>query len=75
MNLKDTKAKTNLPQLAELYDALVSMLEGAPEHGTLIIAIHMRDGMPHRFETSRQESIFFKQGERLCEGRIQRAIV
>ncbi|HKM06502.1 MAG TPA: hypothetical protein VJ869_05885 [Sphaerochaeta sp.] len=74
MNLRDTDARINMNQLAELYDALVSMLEGAPEHGTLTMAMYMRDGVLHRFETSRQESVFCKQGGQLCEDRMQRAI-
>lgn len=46
--------------LAELYDRLVSMFEQSPEHGKIIMTIHMRDGIPQRFETNREESIFFK---------------
>lgn len=70
MNLADRKVKPNQPQLSDLYDALVSLMEQAPEHGTLTLVIHMRDGVPHRFETSRQESVFFKQGGQKWENQM-----
>lgn len=53
-------------QLAKLNKALVEMLRQAPAHGSLTITIHMRDGIPHRFETDRQESLFFREEVERC---------
>ena len=64
MNDKISRDGVSMRQLAELYDTLVSLLEQAPAHGTLTMTIHMRDGIPHRFETTREESIFFRDGGR-----------
>lgn len=57
-----TRNKIEIQVLAELYDRMVSLLEEAPEHGFLTLKIHMRDGMPLRYETSREESVLIKRG-------------
>ena len=54
------KEITTMEMVGQLYECLESMLELSPEHGKIIMTIHMRDGIPQRFETSREESIFFK---------------
>lgn len=54
----------SLQILAELYDRLVSMFEQSPEYGKLTMTVHMRDGIPQRFETSREESTLIKRGNK-----------
>lgn len=49
--------------LTELYDQLVSLFEQAPDHGKITLAVHIRDGFPQRYETTREASILFKGGE------------
>jgi|LSQX01.3.fsa_nt_gb hypothetical protein len=51
----------SIEQLSELYDQLVHMLEEAPEHGKIGFTIHVRDGIAHRYETSREASIMLKR--------------
>jgi len=55
--------KIPLACLSELYDQLVSMFEQAPEHGKLTLAVHIRDGIPQRFETTREASVLFNGGK------------
>ncbi|MGB4406277.1 MAG: hypothetical protein WBI82_05400 [Sphaerochaeta sp.] len=56
------KNMTSMENIGELYECLESMLEMSPDHGKITMTIHMRDGIPQRFETNREESIFFKGG-------------
>ncbi|MGD9577677.1 MAG: hypothetical protein AB7Y74_05455 [Syntrophorhabdus sp.] len=55
-----TKEQIPLRQLAELYDQLVLLFEHAPSHGKITLTIHLRDSVAHRYETSRESSIYFK---------------
>ena len=56
------KEKTSMEMIGELYECLESMLELSPEHGKISMTIHMRDGVPHRIETNREESTLIKRG-------------
>lgn len=47
--------------LDEIYDQLVSLLEHAPDHGKIMLSIHIRDGIPQRYETSQESSILLKR--------------
>ncbi len=49
--------------LAEIYDQLVALFEHAPDHGKITLSIHIRDGVPQRYETTREASILLKRDE------------
>jgi hypothetical protein len=55
--------KIPLSCLSELYDQLVSMFEQAPDHGKITLAVHLRDGCPQRYETTREASVIFNGGK------------
>jgi len=55
--------KIPLACLSELYDQLVSLFEQAPEHGKITLAVHLRDGYPQRYETTREASVLFQGGD------------
>lgn len=46
--------------LTELYDEMVSMFEQAPDHGKISLCVHIRDGVPLRYETMREASVLFQ---------------
>lgn len=47
-------------QIKELWKIFQSMVEKAPAFGSVAMIIHMREGIPQRFETTRQESLFLQ---------------
>jgi hypothetical protein len=47
-------------QLKELWNAFQGMVDKAPAFGSVAMIVHMREGVPQRFETTRQESQFLQ---------------
>ena len=54
--------RTNIKkdQIRELCNAFQSMVDKAPAFGSVAMIVHMREGVPQRFETTRQESLFLQ---------------
>ena len=55
------KKSTHHPQMVEIGTTITSMLDDAPNHGILTVAIHVRDGFAYRLEATRQESILLEK--------------
>jgi hypothetical protein len=47
-------------QIRELWNAFQGMVDKAPAFGSVSMIVHMREGVPQRFETTRQESLFLQ---------------
>ena len=56
------KTKTSGEMVEEIFERLESMLELSPDYGKITMIVHMRDGLPQRYETIREESTLIKRG-------------